>query len=309
MGTYTANKNLYMPTVGDQGWGDLMNTNLSTIDTFLKPITVSGSTYTFTGNLVGNQSGGSVSATSISNSGTSTFTGKITANGGIGTKALTATSISNSGTLTQTGTSTFTGKITANGGIGTTSLTTSSTITSTGLIVANSGVKGVLYIGGTVGTSGDVNYATCAVQNGTGGVYTKNDPLTIKINNYSIVFGNPQKVAHGIYCKRSDLTGTLNPSASTRNVTVTWLASNSSEIIYNPDDYWDFASPCIVYWKYNDASSWTKLGTITTAGNTLSFTATVGKTVQIYGANGSYRCPIKASVAATTTYKVKYATP
>ena len=119
MGTYTANKNLYMPTVGEQGWGDLMNTNLSTIDNFLKPITVSGSTYTFTGN----QTGGTITATKITNSGTltqtgtSTFTGKITANGGIGTKALTATSISNSGTLTQTGTSTFTGKITANGGV------------------------------------------------------------------------------------------------------------------------------------------------------------------------------------------------
>ena len=113
MGTYTANKNLYMPTIGEQGWGDLMNTNLSTIDNFLKPITVSGSTYTFTGNHVGNQSGGSISATSISNS----------------------------GTLTQTGTSTFTGKITANGGIGTTSLTTSSTITSTGKITGNGGIS------------------------------------------------------------------------------------------------------------------------------------------------------------------------
>lgn len=118
MGTYTANKNLYMPTVGEQGWGTLMNTNLSTIDNFLKPITVSGSTYTFTGNHVGNQSGGSISATSITNS----------------------------GTLTNTGTSTFTGKITGNGGIGTTSLTTSSTITSTGQIVANGGVKGKLNV-------------------------------------------------------------------------------------------------------------------------------------------------------------------
>ena len=131
MGTYTANKNLYMPTVGEQGWGDLMNTNLSTIDNFLKPITVSGSTYTFTGNHVGNQSGGSISATSITNSGTLTSTGKITANGGIGTTSLTTSS-----TITSTG------KITGNGGIGTTSLTTSSTITSTGLITANGGVKG-----------------------------------------------------------------------------------------------------------------------------------------------------------------------
>ena len=129
MGTYTTNKNLFMPTVGETGWGTLVNGNFETIDNFLKPITVSGSTYTFTGNHVGNQSGGTISTTSITNSGTltqtgtSTFTGKITANGGIGTKALTTTSISNSGTLTQTGTSTFTGKITANGGIGTKALT------------------------------------------------------------------------------------------------------------------------------------------------------------------------------------------
>ena len=144
MGTYTTNKELFMPTVGEQGWGTLVNGNFEIIDTFLKPISLSGSTYTFTGSHVGNQSGGSISATSISNSGTSSFTGKITANGGIGTEALTTTSISNSGTLTQTGTSTFTGKITANGGIGTTSLTTSSTITSTGLITANGGIKGTL---------------------------------------------------------------------------------------------------------------------------------------------------------------------
>ena len=89
MGTDTANKELYMPTVGEQGWGDLMNTNLSTIDTFLKPITVSGSTYTFTGNHVGNQSGGTITATKITNSGTLTNTGKITGNGGIGTTSLT----------------------------------------------------------------------------------------------------------------------------------------------------------------------------------------------------------------------------
>lgn len=129
MGTYTANYNLFMPSVGEQGWGDLVNGNFSTIDTYLKPISLSGSTYTFTGN----QTGGSISATSISNGGTLTSTGKITANGGIGTTSLTTSS-----TITSTG------KITGNGGIGTTSLTTSSTITSTGLITANGGIKGNL---------------------------------------------------------------------------------------------------------------------------------------------------------------------
>ena len=73
MGTYTTNKNLFMPTVGETGWGELVNGNFETIDKFLKPITVSGSTYTFTGNHVGNQSGGSISAT------TGTFSGAVTA--------------------------------------------------------------------------------------------------------------------------------------------------------------------------------------------------------------------------------------
>jgi len=38
MGTYTANYQLYMPTVGEQGWGDLMNGNLTTIDTTMKSL-------------------------------------------------------------------------------------------------------------------------------------------------------------------------------------------------------------------------------------------------------------------------------
>lgn len=36
MGTYTANYNLYMPTVGETGWGTLINGNYQTIDTTMK---------------------------------------------------------------------------------------------------------------------------------------------------------------------------------------------------------------------------------------------------------------------------------
>ena len=36
MGTYTTNYNLFMPTVGEQGWGELVNGNFSTIDTTMK---------------------------------------------------------------------------------------------------------------------------------------------------------------------------------------------------------------------------------------------------------------------------------
>ena len=104
MGTYTTNKELFMPTVGEQGWGTLVNGNFETIDNFLKPITVSGSTYTFTGN----QTGGTITATKITNSGTltqtgtSTFTGKIAANGGIEAPNVNGVVLKNSGTITVT---------------------------------------------------------------------------------------------------------------------------------------------------------------------------------------------------------------
>ena len=36
MGTYTMNYNLFMPSIGEQGWGELVNGNFSTIDTAMK---------------------------------------------------------------------------------------------------------------------------------------------------------------------------------------------------------------------------------------------------------------------------------
>ena len=36
MGTYTTNYNLFMPTIGEQGWGDLVNGNFTTIDNTMK---------------------------------------------------------------------------------------------------------------------------------------------------------------------------------------------------------------------------------------------------------------------------------
>ena len=38
MGTYTTNYNLFMPTVGETGWGDLVNGNFETIDAELKSL-------------------------------------------------------------------------------------------------------------------------------------------------------------------------------------------------------------------------------------------------------------------------------
>ena len=36
MGTYTTNYNLFLPSIGEQGWGDLVNGNFSTIDATMK---------------------------------------------------------------------------------------------------------------------------------------------------------------------------------------------------------------------------------------------------------------------------------
>ena len=110
MGTYTANYNLYMPTIGEQGWGELINGNYQTIDTTMKSLSNRITA-------VENEVNGALSCTSVTTSGTITSAGKITANGGIECKSLTATSISNSGNMTNTGTLTSTGMIYANGGI------------------------------------------------------------------------------------------------------------------------------------------------------------------------------------------------
>ena len=181
MGTYTTNKNLFMPTVGEQGWGTLVNGNFEVIDNFLKPITVSGSTYTFTGSLVGNQSGGSISATSISNS----------------------------GTLTQTGTSTFTGKITANGGIGTTALTTSSTITSTGLITGNGGVKGNL----TGNVTGKINISSVGTNS--------NNVKVCKYSSHTITNNNISNGVNSWSLTSSQISKNANYNTSILNCTLT----------------------------------------------------------------------------------------
>ena len=70
MGTYTTNYQLYMPTVGETGWGTLVNGNFSTIDTTMK-----GLSNRITA--VENEVNGNLSCTSV------TAYGKITGNGGI----------------------------------------------------------------------------------------------------------------------------------------------------------------------------------------------------------------------------------
>lgn len=70
MGTYTTNYQLYMPTVGETGWGALVNGNFTTIDTTMKSLSNRIIA-------VENEVNGALSCTSV------TTSGKITGNGGI----------------------------------------------------------------------------------------------------------------------------------------------------------------------------------------------------------------------------------
>ena len=105
MGTYTTNYNLFMPTVGETGWGELVNSNFSTIDTTLK-----GLSNRITA--VENEVNGALSCTSV------TTSGKVTANGGLSSttgtfsgavtgKTFNGIVLKNSGTYTVTPTSTY----------------------------------------------------------------------------------------------------------------------------------------------------------------------------------------------------------
>ena len=82
MGTYTTNYNLFMPSVGETGWGTLVNGNFTTIDSTMKSLSNRITA-------VENEVNGALSCTSV------TTSGKVTANGGI-----TSTTGTFSGTVT-----------------------------------------------------------------------------------------------------------------------------------------------------------------------------------------------------------------
>ena len=76
MGTYTTNYNLFLPTIGEQGWGELVNGNFTAIDTTMKSLSNRITA-------VENEVNGNLSCTSVTTSGAITSTGVINANGGL----------------------------------------------------------------------------------------------------------------------------------------------------------------------------------------------------------------------------------
>ena len=95
MGTYTTNYNLFMPTVGETGWGTLVNGNFSTIDTTMKGLDTRITA-------VENEVNGALSCTSITTSGkitggTGEFSGAVSGTSGtfdyIGLRATKTTTV------------------------------------------------------------------------------------------------------------------------------------------------------------------------------------------------------------------------
>ena len=71
MGTYTTNYQLYMPTVGETGWGILVNGNFTTIDSTMKSLSNRITA-------VENEVNGNLNCTSVTAT-TGTFSGAVTA--------------------------------------------------------------------------------------------------------------------------------------------------------------------------------------------------------------------------------------
>ena len=171
----------------------------------------------------------------------------------------------------------------------------------------NGKLTGFLFVKGTVGTSGDVNYATCAAQ--TLDITTEGSTsnyVSLTVNNYSIVYGNPVKHTWGVYTRRSDLSGTTSPSISTRKMTICIVSLgniNSGSYTYlnykkSTDNTWQ-----VIRRSGGDFTTNQEIGKVT-------IDVSPGATYQFYctGTLGSY-FKGRVSIPAATTYKVKYATP
>lgn len=243
MGTYTANYNLYIPTIGEQGWGELMNGNLTTIDTTMK---------------------------------------------GLDTRA---TALESADTAFDTRIAKLESGEFEN-------ITVAENV--------NGNVTGFLYLKSHfTGTSGDQLYATCPQQSVeiTSNYNTAGATTLVIGNTYSdVAFGNPQKISHGIYSRRSDVSGLTNPTQRTIHVrnTASTLRSN---FYYKKSTESSYASIMLSKNTVNAPS----LSVLTwDAGATYQFYC---RTIDAYGnENGEYTNNVTITVLPVEAY-VTYDTP
>ena len=190
---------------------------------------------------------GGLSTTTLSASGTSTLTGLLSANGGITTTNLTVTgtltapqvaqtNLNTSGTLSVSGTSTLTGLLTANGGI------------KFGTTVPTTLTAGTVYY--DTATNSLQMYSTNGVNAGWFRILTRKDIVAFTITNNSTWFDvcnvfTPTIVPSGVVTASSTTgctsdgfqytTITIPFAISNPVITATWVASSSTNWIYNND--------------------------------------------------------------------------
>ena len=185
MGTYTTNYNLFMPTVGERGWGELVNGNFTTIDTTMKGLNTRLTA-------VESEVNGALSCTSVTTSGTITSAGVIAANGGVNGGTITGATI----TATTKFVGTLYGKVYVNA-------KTSTTRYNNDIQYATCAAQSL-----NVSTPQAVDQST--------------NSGTITINKYSkISMSYPYQLYPGVYIPSSGYFTDSVPNLSTRTATFT----------------------------------------------------------------------------------------
>ena len=189
MGTYTTNYNLFMPSIGEQGWGTLVNGNFSTIDTTMKGLN----------NRMGTAETNITSLTTRMGTAETTITSNKSRIGTLETET----------DAVEARVAVFEDNISFN---------------SNGDIVAN--VMGRLYIPATTSTvqyNGDVLYATCDTQTLT---VDKNNSGSITVEGYSkISLEYPYQLSPGVSVPSANYFDDTVPDSFERNLSFVLNAS------------------------------------------------------------------------------------
>ena len=197
MGTYTTNYQLFMPTVGEQGWGELVNGNFEIIDTTMKGLNTR----------MGTAETNIISLTTRMGTAETTITSNKSR---IGTLETESDALDSRIKVFEDNIS-----FDSNGNI-------------VGNIIGNAegSTEGFLFVKGVIQeTEGDATFATCNEQIIDYGAYS--DSQTFTVNPYSIV-ETPIKHTWGVYSRRSDLSGISPETLSIRAGTLSIRNANSS---------------------------------------------------------------------------------
>ena len=237
MGTYTSNYNLFLPSIGEQGWGDLVNGNFEIIDTTMKELDTR----------VGTAETNITSLTTRMGTAETTITSNTTR---IGTLETEMDTVEERVTVLE------------------------NTIPEQGLVEGN--LKGLVFVPAVIQTfEGDEIYASCAAQSTNTGTSTVGNAVTLTVNNYERSFTFPKQHTYGVYTRESDIiSGNISPSLTTRTLTVNIPWTGTTWTFYykksTDSSYTSFSVGSNATTKYiplEAGSTYTIYGTYNSTGN------------------------------------------